>query len=199
MVMSTAPREGKRVGRPRSDASRQAILDAMFRLLIERGYDATSIEAVAALAGVGKTTVYRWWPCKAAIAVEAFFMGTEEELRFSETGSAREDFRQQITALAELLKGDSGQAFAAMLGGARADRELAEALKTRWLDPRRAWGFARMTRAKRDGELRDGVDPRAALGLLYSPLYTPLLFDEEPPSGARLAAVLGLGLAAVFK
>lgn len=185
-------------GRPRSEAARDAILKAAFGVLADMGYAGMTFEAVAARAAAGKTTIYRWWPTKADLAVSAFFHETAEGLMLPETGSTREDFRLQITGLAELLHGRRGAVFAAMLGGARTDPSLAHALGQRWLEPRRAWGVARMKHALAAGECRPGIDIRAALGILYGPLYTPLLFGQEPPSGVEVVAHLALALPAIF-
>lgn len=186
------------IGRPRSEKSKEAILDAAFGLLARIGYDRFTIEAVAAEAGAGKTTIYRWWKTKAALAVEAFFHATTEELAMPDTGSAQQDFRQQISHLADLLHGDRGRAFAAMLGGARSDPELARELGDRWLAPRRQWGFARMTRAQANGELRDGVNVTAALALLYGPLYSPILFGGDVPERHAVNDYLDLACSAIF-
>lgn len=190
--------ESRVPGRPRSESSREAILEAAFAVLVERGYGGFAIEAVAAAAGAGKTTVYRWWKNKADLAVDAFFYATTDELRLPETSSAREDFRQQISELGALLRGDRGRALAAMLGGARTDPLLARALGERWLEPRRRWGFERMARAAAAGELLPGVTPKAALAVLYGPLYTPLLFGGEVPSEADVRAYLDIACAGVF-
>jgi AcrR family transcriptional regulator len=186
-------------GRPRSETTRLALLAAAFDLLIERGYPGLSIEAVAAAAGSAKTTVYRWWKGKAELAVDAFFHATEPELRIPDTGSAEGDFRAQIGELAVLLNGPRGRALAAMLGGARVEPALARALGERWLEPRRRWGLERMRRAAAEGELRPGVDPMAALSVLYAPLYVPLLFGGEVPSPAQMRACLDIACAGVFR
>lgn len=185
-------------GRPRSETSKEAILDAAFHILVERGYEQLAIEAVAKRAGTGKTTVYRWWRSKAELAVDAFLCATEAELQFPETGTARGDFVAQITELAELLRGARGRALAAMLGGARTDINLAIALGERWLEPRRRWGYARMMRAKVAGELRGDVDPSAALAVLYGPLYTPLLFGGEVPGRDAVDAYLLIATRGIF-
>ncbi len=190
--------ESRHIGRPRSERSREAILEAAFRLLIARGYGGFAIEAVAAEAGAGKTTVYRWWRTKSELAVDAFLHATAEELELPETGSAQADFRSQIIELGELLRGSRGQALAAMLGGARTDPVLARALGERWLEPRRRWGFARMMRAAANGELRDGVRPSAALGVLYGPLYAPLLFGGEVPTAEDVVAYLDIACRGIF-
>ena len=186
-------------GRPRSEKAREAILEAAFGLLVAKGYAGFAIESVAAAAGSGKSTVYRWWRTKAELAVDAFFHATEAELRFPDAGSAAEDFRSQITELAELLRGERGRALAGMLGGARLDPELGRALGERWLAPRRRWGVERMIRAQGAGELREGVEIGAALAVLYGPLYTPLLFGGDIPSASDVAGYLTIACRGIFR
>jgi hypothetical protein len=139
------------------------------------------------------------WDSKAEMAVEALFRATHHELRFPDTGSIREDFRAQITELMEMLQGPKGAVFAAMLGGARNDPLLAKALGERWLDPRQKWGFAKMSEAVATGQCRDGIDIGAALGILYGPLYAPLLFGRPMPSRKQLAAHLAIALPTIFR
>jgi len=186
-------------GRPRSETAREAILAAAFGLLVERGYAGLSVEAVAAASGAAKTTIYRWWKGKAELAVAAFFHATEAELRFPETGTAEGDCRAQIGELAVLLNGPRGRALAAMLGGARTDPALARALGEGWLEPRRRWGLERMRRAAAEGALRPGVEPMAALSVLYAPLYVPLLFGAEVPGAAEMRACLDIACAGIFR
>jgi AcrR family transcriptional regulator len=186
-------------GRPRSEKSREAILAAAFDLLVDRGYAGFTIEAVAAAAGAGKTTIYRWWPTKAELAADAFFQMTDTELRFPDTGSAKGDFRAQIETLAALLQGRTGRALAEMLGGARSDSVLASALGERWLAPRRAWGRDRILRAKEDGELHESTNLDAALGVLYGPLYAPLLFGGAVPDLSAVRAHLDIACRGIFR
>ena len=186
-------------GRPRSEKSTEAILVAAFDLLVSKGYAGFTIDAVAAAAGAGKTTIYRWWPTKADLAVDAFFHHTDSDLRFPDTGTAEGDFRAQIERLAELLADQTGRALAEMLGGARKEKTLAAALGVRWLAPRRAWGQARIARARDEGELLDGVDLDAALGVLYGPLYTPLLFGGVVPQAAAVRAHLEIACRGIFR
>ncbi|MFX8778323.1 TetR-like C-terminal domain-containing protein, partial [Acinetobacter baumannii] len=77
---------------------------------------------------------------------------------------------------------------AAMLGGARNDPILAKALGERWLAPRQKWGFEKMSQAIAIGQCRVGIDVGAALGILYGPLYAPLLFGRPMPSRKQLTA-----------
>jgi len=186
-------------GRPRSANSKDAILAAAFVLLVERGYQGLSVDAVAQASSTGKSTIYRWWSGKAELAVDAFFKATEDALRFPDTGSARGDFLQQITEVANLLRGQRGQAMAAMLGGARTDPELARALGDRWLKPRREWGYARMSQAKAAGELLPGVEVSAALAILYGPIYAPLLFGQPVPDEVAVQDILAIAANGIFK
>lgn len=189
----------KRPGRPRSEASREAILSAAFALLQERGFEAFAIEAVAARAGVGKATIYRWWDSRAALAVECFFTHTQNELRFPDLGSARADFEQQILALGKLLRSPLGKALLSMMIGAKSDPQLAKAFVTRWVLPRKAWGIERLERAIRDRECPAELDIEASLDLFYGPLYSRLLVGLEPPNEAYVRRLLSLAFAAVFR
>ena len=188
---------GKR-GRPRSGASRAAVLRAAFGLLCERGYAGMSVEQVAARAGAGKSTIYRWWPDRAALAVEAFFEATQDGLAFPETGSAREDFRRQVGSLARLLRGPQGAAMAAMVAGARHDPALARALTERWVLPRKRWGVERLQRAVAAGECVPDLDVDAALNAIYAPLYAPIFFGFGPEPQERVDAYLAIVLRGVF-
>ncbi len=75
----TSERAGER-GRRRSERSHAAIVAATQELLVERGYRELTIEGVAARAGVGKQTIYRWWPSRAALVLEAYLAGSDTAL-----------------------------------------------------------------------------------------------------------------------
>jgi AcrR family transcriptional regulator len=193
------PLQTPRRGRPRSEASRAAVLQSAFELLREKGYADISIDAVATRAGVGKATIYRWWSNKAELAVDAFFSATTEDLAFPDTGSASEDFRQQIRQLAALLRGPLGQAMASMIEGSRHDAVLRAALGNRWVGPRRRWGMQRLQRAIEQGECLPGLNPDAALEVMYSPVYVRMLFGLGVPDDAQVDAALLIVFQGVFK
>src|ERR1700678_1459858 len=105
-------------GRPRSEESRQSILRSTLKLLKQQGgFSELSIEAIAADANVGKTTVYRWWPTKAALVADAFSASAEEELQFPNTGSVYKDMSVQMKGLIRMFRADRGKVVAAMLAG----------------------------------------------------------------------------------
>lgn len=186
-------------GRPRSEESRLAILAASFSLICEKGYSKMTIEGVAAQAQVGKATIYRWWTTRQELAVDAFFASTQEALAFPETGSAREDFRQQIHQLTQLLRGAKGEAMAAMIAASRHDPVLRQALSQRWVAPRKKWGQERIVKAIREGECLEGVQPEPALDVLYSPIYARLLFGLGIPTEAEVEAYLALAFRGIFR
>ena len=130
---------GKRApGRPRSEESRQSILRSTLKLLRQPGgFAELSIEAIAADASVGKTTVYRWWPTKGALVADAFAASADDELRFPNTGSVYNDIRQQMGGLVRIFKSQRGKIVAALLAGGQSDPELLEAYRDRFLWPRR--------------------------------------------------------------
>jgi len=78
-------------GRPRSEEARRAIFRSTLKLLQNTGFAELTIEAIAADAGVGKATVYRWWPNKGALVVDAFASSAEHQLHFPDTGSVYRD------------------------------------------------------------------------------------------------------------
>jgi AcrR family transcriptional regulator len=186
-------------GRPRDEESKQAILKATLLLLIKRGYSDLSIESIAAKAKVGKTTIYRWWPEKSSLVLEAFFDSTVEELKFSNTQSGIKDFESQIHSLANLLRSDRGEHLAALMMGAKTDAKLAAAIQEKWVFPRRKWGFERMQKSIEDGECHPDLDIKAALESLYSPLYARLLVGLSPLSKEEVSAYLKIIFPGIFR
>src|SRR6185369_4028242 len=129
--------KGRAPGRPRSDQARESILESTLELLTETGFDALSIEGIAAHAGVGKATVYRWWPNKAALVIDAFLTWVEPELHFPKAPTVSEQLKLQMRRLITLLRGEFGVVLGAMIGAGQSQPEMLEAIRTKWLEPRR--------------------------------------------------------------
>ena len=169
-----------RPGAKRSEASRQAILDATFALLEEVGFDRFSIEGVAARGRVGKTTVYRWWRSKGALAVEAFLAKTEPLIAFAGTASARDDIVQQMRAVAGLYRGPTGRFVREMIGAGQHDPAMREAFVSGFLNPRREQAREVFQRGVTAGEFRSGLDADGAIDALWAPIYYRLLVSGGP-------------------
>jgi AcrR family transcriptional regulator len=167
---------GKRPpGRPRSEEARLAILRSTLKLLGKNGFSELTIEAVAAHAGVGKATVYRWWSNKAALIADAFASSTTRKLHFPDTGSVRTDMSQQMRQLIKIFCGRRGRIVSAILGGGQSDRDLIAAFRERFLWPRRQEAYATLRRGILRGELRKDVDMDLILDSLYGPIYMRFL------------------------
>jgi AcrR family transcriptional regulator len=171
---------------------------AAFEVLRERPFADFAIEAVARRAGVGKATIYRWWASHAELAVDAFFAHTVEALRFPTSGSARENFIDQVLRLRALLAGPTGAALWAMISGARSDPALERALFERWVLPRKRWGEERMARAIAEGECPTDLNVDGALDILYGPLYSRLMMRGKVPSERETRAYLDIAARAIF-
>jgi AcrR family transcriptional regulator len=163
-------------GRPRSEESRQSILRSTLKLLQQDGgFAELSIEAIAADAGVGKTTVYRWWPTKAALVADAFSASADSELRFPNSGSVYTDINIQMRGLIRIFRSQRGKVVAALLAGGQSDPELLEAYRDRFLWPRRRQAYETLQRGVDRGELPAGSDFDLILDSLYGPILMRFL------------------------
>jgi AcrR family transcriptional regulator len=167
-------------GRPRDEEARSRILEASLEALEELGYPGVTCEAIAERAGASKATIYRWWPHKEAVMLEALRESVAHELPFPDTGNLREDIRIQLHNFVKLLTGSRGRVFKGMIAAAQSDPKVAAAFLSIWVLPRRE--FARRGIDRYRSELRSGVDLEVVLDALYAPLYYRLLIGHEPLS-----------------
>lgn len=150
-----------------------------------------TIDAIADRAGASKATIYRWWPGKGAILLEAFLSEVEADLAFPDSGILREDLATQVSALAHVLGQTSlGQMAVALLGEAQHDTQLATAFRSGWLEPRRTLGREVLIRAIERGELRANLDLEVVLDGLYGPVYLRLLFGHGPLDRSAVEALV---------
>ena len=124
-------------GRPRSPETREKILKAAYEMLNEVGFIDLTIEGVAAKAGVGKPTIYRRWKCHASLAMDAFLEVVTPEIVFPDTGSVKEDFREQMQKLIRVMNSSRGEVLANVIGCGQANEDLITAFRNNWLLPRR--------------------------------------------------------------
>ncbi len=177
----------------RNQASRQAILRAAFELCAERSYERTSVEAIAARAGVGKQTIYRWWPSKGAVVMEALNEVVGVASDFPDSGDVVADLRQQMTAVAKLLSSpDFGPVYTGVIGAAQSDPAVADALVRDIIEPRMVACRMRLQSAQEQGGVRPDIDLDVAVELLYGPIYHRLLLHTRPPGPEQVTTVLEL-------
>ncbi len=178
---ATVPPGGRpRSGRPRSEEARRAVLEAAADLLVEGGLARATIEAIAARAGVSKVTIYKWWPSRGSVAIDAYFHRYRATAEFEDTGELATDLTGQIRLLVDAFRGRAGQIMAELIGQAQTDPALADILRSHWIDPRRAASTEVLRRAVDRGEIRPDVDIPVVLDQLYGPIYYRLLVHHEP-------------------
>lgn len=183
--MGTGPTntpQRQRPGRPRSERSRRSILAAAAALLHERGLQAMSIEAVAARAGVSKTTIYRWWPSRGVLALDAIYAEWSRARGVvPNRGTLQGDLRSRMRATVRVLNSLAlGSTLAALIAEAQTDAELADAYNEHVLMPLRAQIAVILERAITRGELPTDLDRDAAIDLLQGPLFLRLLHTHAP-------------------
>jgi AcrR family transcriptional regulator len=167
--------------RRRNERSRQAIMSATRALVDRDGLRDLTIEAIARHAGVGKATIYRWWPSKAAVVMEALQEEIAPQIPFPDTGSAREDLRRQLAAVIKLLSTTrTGHAYLALIAESLHDPALAEALVERYIAGRRSAASTVFQRGIDRGELRPDLDVGVAIDAIYGAVYYRLLVSHAP-------------------
>ncbi|MER7113275.1 TetR/AcrR family transcriptional regulator [Saccharomonospora azurea] len=167
----------------RSERSRRAILDAARDLVVEHGYAKVGIEAIATRAGVGKQTIYRWWPSKGAVvfeAVRALSEDSDGEITLPDTGDLEADLKLVLRATAAEF---ADPTFDALIRGLTTemahDRELAAAYEEHTAaleDAKRQ----RLRSGQRAGQLSPDADLDLVLELLYAPLFRRWLLRTGP-------------------
>ena len=183
-----------RPGRPRSEQSRAAVLRATSELLHELGLQAMTTDEIAGRSGVSKATIYKWWPNKYAVAVEAFLSELMVESSDPDTGAAREDLRSVLRGLVHFYSGPSGRVYAQLVGEGQSDPLVRKELRDHLVAPRREVLRAIWDRGVARGELRADVDPGVAFDLVFAPLLYRLLLGHDPLDEAAADAIVDVAL-----
>ncbi|CAM5656658.1 MULTISPECIES: TetR/AcrR family transcriptional regulator [Streptomyces] len=177
----------------RSERSRRAIYAAALALVGEVGYPKTTVEAIAARAGVGKQTIYRWWSSKADVLLEAFLdlagqsaqaVGQEADA-VPDTGDLAADLKAVLRATVDELFDPRFEVPArALAAEGVVNEQLGREVVAKLLEPQLQLYVARLRSAQDAGAVRADVDPRIALELFVSPLAQRWLQRSGPVSYA---------------
>jgi AcrR family transcriptional regulator len=182
----------------RSSRAQAAILEATRRLIGEVGYDKMSIEGIAAAAGVGKQTIYRWWPSKAALVLDMWAPEVQQQLTFPNTGDLAADLKTQISSVIDLSNDpDFGPSFRALVAEAQHDTSLANHLIKRIFGPRIEAAKERLKAGQADGQLAPDVDLDLAIDLFYGGFYHRYLLRVAPLTREHADAVVDAVLAGI--
>ena len=176
-------------GRPRDKSADQRILKAALDLVERVGFRAVTVEAIAEKAGVARTTVYRRWPSKATIVMDALLVRVEPEINFPSGTSPIVNLGAQMSLLARTFRSRKGVLVRSLVAEAQSDPELKQAFLERWILKRRAAAVYVIRAAIAAGELAAGTDPEVLLDVLYGGLYYWLLIGINPPTEKHVEAL----------
>lgn len=186
MSKSPTPSPLPTPGRPRNPRATRAILRAALELAAESGFDALTIEGIAARAGVAKTTVYRRWPGVWPILADAVLADVDQYAPLRERGTARESLHEAMRQAARYFTSKRGRVLRALIGRAQLDDALHRALIEQWLQARRAITRGYVQRGIELNEIRADVDPDLVIDVLFGPLYHHLLLPYHESRRATL-------------
>lgn len=165
----------------RSERSRRAILRAAIEIATENGYGKLSIEAIAARAGVGKQTIYRWWPSKGAVVMDAFIDHTAQALEWQPHDDIVEELVAQVRRVHGVLSNPrlAGH-ISGLVGEAQRDPEVADRFQRHVVAPYREVTIQGLERAQRRGDLSADADLALLADSLFAPLWFRLLLNAAP-------------------
>ena len=186
-------------GRPRSEKAHKAILDAAAELQLARGLSAVSMDAVAERAGVSKATIYRWWPTKETLALDALYTEWAAVQPYPrDTGSLRGDLLALLRPWTRLVRSRPyARVITALLTEAQTDPVFAAEYRQRLVEPRRDQARAVFRRAMERGEIPASTDIEVAVDLVYGPLWHRLLHGHAPLNDRFTRSVIDTALSGI--
>lgn len=170
-----------RPGRKRSEDSRHAILAATGELIVEAGYSALTIEKIALRSGTGKQTIYRWWPSKADVVMEALAAEADDHVPIPDEGDFATDLRSVLrTSFALARVPLVTQLLRVLMAEAQVDPAFAERFRVEFLQRRRRALRVVLDRAETRGELPVGVGPETVADVVFGTLWYRILAVPAP-------------------
>lgn len=187
-------------GRPRSETARKAILAAAAELLLDRGLPGVSMDAVAERAGVSKATIYRWWPTKETLALDALYNEwAVAQPPTRSTGTLRGDLLALLRPWVRLTGSRPyGRVIGALITEAQTDPAFAEIYRSRFVEPRRDQARAIFRAAIERGEIPADTKIEVGIDMLYGPLYHRLLHGHAPLNERFLRDVVDTTLGGIM-
>jgi AcrR family transcriptional regulator len=196
-AVSVQMAEPKNHGRRRSEDSKQATFSAVLELTKEMPLRDITIEAIARRAGVGKATIYKWWPSKAYVALDAFSERLNRTVSIPDTGCAERDFKEYFSAMSRFYASPAGRILGQFVAEGQSDGEFALLFRERFLKPRREWVGVILDRAVNRGEISVGFDRELVLDLIFGSAIYRLMTHRtvfDPETAAAIVATLFRGL-----
>ncbi|MGE5703718.1 MAG: TetR/AcrR family transcriptional regulator [Clostridia bacterium] len=177
-------------GRPRSQEVTNTILAATIRLFEQHGYKKLTMESIAKAAGAGKQTLYRWWPTKAAIVLEAMKSQCELEIPVPNRGSVRDDLLEYVQNTCNLLNGPTGRMITALIVESQFDEDFSRLFHEEFISSRREALISILRKGVERGELKAPHDFDFAADLCYGPIWYRLLNRHAPLDESFVAQIV---------
>ncbi|MEU5114384.1 TetR/AcrR family transcriptional regulator C-terminal ligand-binding domain-containing protein [Streptomyces longwoodensis] len=179
-------------GRRPADEVRADVFRAVGEVLLTEGIAGLTFERVARLSGVSKTTLYKWWPSKGALALDGYFHAVEQTLAFEDTGDIRADLLHQLRSFVRLMTTTpAGRVVTELVGQSQTDEDLATAFRTLYSSERRRLAGERLARAREQGQIRADADVQVLVDQLWGAVYHRLLIPDEPVTDDFVVALVG--------
>lgn len=189
------PQETRGRGRHRSVEAEASILKAALYLLERKSLRQVTTEAIAQRAGVSKATIYKWWPNKNFVALDAYLGGMNARVVMPDTGSAITDFTEQLQSVTSFYKSSLGRLFCQFIAEGQSDPGFLALFRERFLYARRDAARVMWQRGVLRGEIRKEFDSEMVLDLVYGPMVFRLLAGHGSlcahDSQAMVEAVFG--------
>ena len=179
---------------PRSQRVRQAVLDAATALMLEHGPNGVTVDQIAALSGASKATIYKHWPNKIAVTIDAFAAHMAQEVPRPDTGSTRRDLTEQVRAVCAFYASAAGKIFAQLIADVQTDPDGAGLFLERFLAGRRQAVRELWDRGLARGDIRPGVDVEIGIDVLFGPAIFRLMTGHAPLDPAAAAAIADAAL-----
>jgi AcrR family transcriptional regulator len=183
-----------RRGRPRSAKTTTAILESAYALMASTGLSATTIDAVARHSNVSKMTIYKWWPSREALLIDAFLHHASLMLPLPGTGNPAARVRRHAASYAEALQGEFGRVQLAVISECISKTGSAEIFYERYLDLRRTAMIQTITEGQQDGSIRAAGSPGDLYDAIYGSLFYRYVFGIKPLSPAYARNLVDLVL-----
>jgi len=174
---------------PRTRRARKAVLDAATALMLEHGPNAVTVDRIAALAGASKATIYKHWPNKTAVTIDAFAAHMAQEVPRPDTGSTRRDLTEQVVAVCAFYASSAGRIFAQLIADVQTDPDGAGLFLDRFLAGRRQAVRELWDRGVARGDIRPGTDVEIGIDVLFGPAIFRLMTGHAPLDPASAAAI----------
>jgi AcrR family transcriptional regulator len=171
-----------RKGRPPSEtaASHAAIMNAVYALLQKKSVRDLTMEEIAKRAGVGKPTLYKWWPTKATLVLEMLCERMAPNLEKPTVLTAEDSLRFRVGRLIRAFNGPFGKIVAGLIAEGQSEPTIRQAFFNRWVGPRRSATIADLQRGKDAGELRSDTDPDLLNDAIFGAIYYRFLLHSGP-------------------